>query len=218
MDPTAPEYFGRCALPEQLVLDAALARWSKLKASLCVLGSLPGVSDQEHQAVLDTVCLLWNPHSRFKLFVTQDARTSDIRQNSGVIDGRGGTLAWSELPNGSDQVLRQMYDSSERWTAVLQRSQVPQGMIPLVVTMAHEVGHALGLGHSNDPSSLMYPSLNVNAWGPQAWDIRELVARYGPPDATPPPPTDDDRVTVIPSKHEVVVPSAAWTLRVRSAQ
>jgi hypothetical protein len=119
--------------------------------------------------------------------------------------------------------LRQMYDTGEIWSAALRKSELQARLIPLVVTAAHEIGHALGLGHSNDPNALMYPSLNVQAWGPQSWDVREARARYGEPrpKPTPPPPSDPAdpgelvlRFKVFPNSKEFqVIPPEGWKQR-----
>jgi hypothetical protein len=63
---------------------------------------------------------------------------------------------------------------------------------------AHEMGHALGLGHSDNPGDLMYPVNTARALSPR--DYRTLQALYrlppgarlvpdgaGAGDATPPP-------------------------------
>ena len=50
----------------------------------------------------------------------------------------------------------------------------------LRLTLAHELGHALGLQHANDPHALMYPMLqqqNVNNFRLSAADKALLSAR-----------------------------------------
>ncbi|XP_039574638.1 matrix metalloproteinase-20-like [Passer montanus] len=64
-------------------------------------------------------------------------------------DGRGGTLAHAFAPGdgiGGDA----HFDDDEKWSDINQD-------INLFLVAAHEFGHSLGLTHSSDRGSLMYP-------------------------------------------------------------
>ena len=99
------------------------------------------------------------------------------RKRSGF--GRsGGVLAWAEMPIGRnyDGQLWTVFDLAERW--VLPDNE--NGII-LRSVACHEIGHILGLDHSNDESALMYPYIN-DALKPREDDIRKIQKLYGRPD------------------------------------
>jgi len=96
----------------------------------------------------------------------------------------GSTLAWSFLANNSCGArLEQRYDTLVDWTEDY-----------LTATIVHEVGHALGLTHSEDRDDVMFPSITMNTIGPSAGDVRRAVnigyrKRISPlPDPDPPAP------------------------------
>ena len=128
-------------------------------------------------------------------------------------DGPGDVLAHASFPNPYDnsQVFLH-FDDDERWVDSETRN------VDLLTVAAHEIGHTLGLAHSNDPDALMFPSYS----GPRRFlgddDIAGVQSLYGvasapqpapeaPPENATPPPTegqdsdadgigDDDEVLV----------------------
>jgi hypothetical protein len=110
------------------------------------------------------------------------AEGASIIARSRPIDGPWYVLALSELPppGNTSLTLKQEFDVAETGLTRAQRQAM----------MAHEFCHCLGLGHC-DPGSgnLMEPSLShINS--PQAWDTKELLARYpltAPTDSVPGP-------------------------------
>ncbi|XP_030058244.1 collagenase 3-like [Microcaecilia unicolor] len=90
-------------------------------------------------------------------------------------DGPGGTLAHAFGPGegiGGDV----HFDEDEKWTA-------ENTGLNLYLVAAHEFGHSLGLSHSSNPSSLMYPKYKTRKTNgsPLSNEDRQMVTRlYGP--------------------------------------
>lgn len=94
--------------------------------------------------------------------------------------------------------------------------------IDLFSVALHEIGHALGLGHSDQPSAVMYPYYKLST-GLTADDIAAIQALYGPPSsgstthssppATPtptpsaPPSTPSTPSTPTPSGSDTTAPT-----------
>jgi matrix metalloproteinase-14 (membrane-inserted) len=102
-------------------------------------------------------------------------------------DGPSGTLAYAYLPQGENFRGRlELYmDLDEAWTLDEERN----GILTVNV-LAHEIGHTLGLDHSNTRSQLMNPTYNARIAKPQAEDAKRVVDRYGKPASVPTPPVD----------------------------
>jgi hypothetical protein len=101
-------------------------------------------------------------------------------------DGPSGTLAYAYLPQGENFRGRlELYmDLDEAWAL----DDAQTGIITTNV-LAHEIGHTLGLDHTQARGSLMLPTYSSRIGTPQTDDIRRVVDRYGKPAAVPTPPT-----------------------------
>ena len=166
----------RCALPDLIRSEeAGLAQWDRRLASVnCAqdVASLnPLASDVERNLYVQALTE-WNKVCGIKLRLVGAYGSANI--NSGVGPTSGGVLAYSYLPGvnaGAGTKLSQVYGRSINWSPHL-----------LLQVFIHEVGHAIGLDHG--PSgSLMQPTASGSILKPQAWDIAQVYARYGNPEA-----------------------------------
>ena len=92
--------------------------------------------------------------------------------------GQAGGVAGVASPPSSGVI---QLDSAETWSLA---TPPPPNQVSLLAVALHEIGHALGLAHSNDPVSLMYPFgpplgtidaelikalQSIYGWLPQRW-------------------------------------------------
>lgn len=106
--------------------------------------------------------------------------SGDIRLGGHVFDGKGGTLAHGFYPpnNGYSAAGDIHFDIAETWKLSFGGSG-----FSLFQVLVHELGHALGLGHSSVAKSLMNAYYTESFSGPQADDITGMQYLYGPPAA-----------------------------------
>jgi hypothetical protein len=111
--------------------------------------------------------------------------SGDIRVAGQAIDGIGGTLAHGFFPpvNGDTAAGDIHFDSADTWKIGFGGSG-----FDIFQVFAHELGHALGLGHTTVPNSLMNPNYTETFSGLQADDIAGIQSLYGAANSSVPTP------------------------------
>ena len=97
-------------------------------------------------------------------------------------DGSGGVLAhtfYPSPPNPEPLAGDIHFDADENWHAGT--------AVDLFTVALHETGHALGLGHSDQPGAVMYPYYRFTS-ALSSDDIAAIQSLYGNPVRTLPPP------------------------------
>lgn len=101
-------------------------------------------------------------------------------------DKEGGVLAHAFFPNKNNSIIEVHMDSAENWDYSVNGSDKTK--TNLLAVLIHEIGHSLGLAHSNDPGSIMYPFYSLK-FDLNNDDILGIQSIYGTPPPPPPTPT-----------------------------
>lgn len=168
------------------------SKWGIKHITYFIQSYPPGLSHAATDAVFVQAFTNWSSVCDLTFSRASDASSANIVINSGrgrraKVDGPLGILAWCYLPSGDQFAgqLQMMLDADEDWTDGKAQSQ---SQIQMLNVVTHELGHGLGLDHTNIQRQLMNPVYSSAIAAPQpAYDIAQVVARYGQPSATPVP-------------------------------
>jgi hypothetical protein len=185
----------RCANPDRHEEGEPSSRvrvgvnpWGKVDLTYSFINFSKKLTQSKVQDAFKSAFRLWSASSALTFKKTSDGGDITIQffppdEPGYTFDGPFGTLAITYFPQDG----RAQFDDDEEWTALDSPPPGTGSGIDLVSVAAHEIGHALGLDHSNDPASLMFPMYDGPHRFLSANDRSRIQSLYGTKD-------DDDTV------------------------
>ncbi|KAM9389495.1 stromelysin-2-like [Phaethornis superciliosus] len=185
----------RCGIPDIRAYSTfpQSPKWRKEDVTYRILNYTPDMLQADVDEAIAKAFQLWSSVTPLR-FTRLYSGQADIMISFAAgfhgdfysFDGPGGTLAHA-YPPGSGIGGDAHFDEDENWTKFTTYSGYN-----LFLVAAHELGHSLGLGHSNVFGALMYPiymARDTRDYRLPQDDIDGIQALYGPPRESPVLPT-----------------------------
>ncbi len=123
----------------------------------------------------------WEAIADIDFVQVSDASDVDIRLGFASIDGANGTLGTASTRFLSDGTLTQAhvrFDDAETWEHST-TSTVSDSALNFYTVALHEIGHAIGIGHSETSPAIMEAFYNGDLFSLQSDDISAAQTIYG---------------------------------------
>ncbi|MEE2949739.1 MAG: matrixin family metalloprotease [Pseudomonadota bacterium] len=136
------------------------------------------ITNADFQEAIRAAFAEWASVANLEFIESDDTSGVDVRIGFGDLDGARGVLATTDYFYSGTMLKESFirFDTAESWQSSLtSNSQTPTYLVAL-----HEIGHALGLGHSTTGAdTVMKATLNRGAEGLGADDIEGIQKLYG---------------------------------------
>ena len=119
----------------------------------------------------------WENVADIRFILSEDASDADIRVGWQEIDGSGGVLGRTIVPsNGPLNQTIIALDIDENWFV---SGDAPNNQIDFSAVVMHEIGHAIGIDHSDQRNSLMHANYSKTIFDLKQDDIDAATSLYG---------------------------------------
>lgn len=170
------------------------AKWEKNPLSFRFLNSTPDLPVDRQRQIIREAFSRWSEACALQFGETQMNETSDLSiayyrgshgdgspfDNNGGPDGNTLAHAFFPPPVGGTWAGSLHFDEFERW-----KDQPGGRGIRLYNVSLHEIGHLLGLAHSQDTNAIMYAYYAEDRNDLRADDIAGVQSLYGAPATAP---------------------------------
>ena len=153
------------------------------------------ILQQAYRDAITAAFNLWESVANIDFqYAATDAKSNDIRLGWDTIDGTSGTVGQAityfapRTGYDANAFSEIRFDTAENWAAGSDTSG-----INFFAVAVHEIGHTLGLEHSTDRTSIMYPTVGAETLS--ANDIANIQGLYGVPVVVIAPTQGDDNLT-----------------------
>lgn len=161
---------------------ARVVTWSLAAAG----GLFSNAVGPAYEAVMQQAVALWDDLAGITLVQVADSRAADMRIGFGLFGAGAGQIGETSYSYFNGTVQAFAPGATVRAEDPAERQVGNDGLYAgtqtsLAQVVLHEIGHALGLSHSGDPSSVMYPVATAANRGFDAADLDGIRALYGAP-------------------------------------
>jgi hypothetical protein len=168
-------------LPAGVAEYSTVSSWGRTNLTYAFANGTGDIAGDEERTAVRQAFQIWSGSTPLT-FTETSVATADIviswaagdHGDGHPFDGTNGVLAHAFYPAHGGDVH---FDEAETWTTA-ERPDSTQP-IDLVTVAAHEIGHAIGLGHSDDSSALMYAYYLASHRYLAADDLNGARALYG---------------------------------------
>jgi hypothetical protein len=150
-----------CKHAETAAYNLTIGSWKHLDEITWSVSNAP--AGWEHCQIVGVVCQAfyhWDAHIPLTITFTEDTLSSQINLRFDYVDGIGGQLGFAEFPPGPNSTRKRVQVVIDKYD-VQPLSESKDPAFDLFTIVLHELGHALGLKHSEDPEAVMFPGYSV---------------------------------------------------------
>tara|TARA_Y100000589_G_scaffold331639_1_gene386070 strand:+ start:921 stop:1937 length:1017 start_codon:yes stop_codon:yes gene_type:complete len=138
------------------------------------------ITDEAFQREITESFATWENTADIRFQVAPDSADVDIRLGWGDLDGSNGVLGQATVPSfGALSGVIVIFDVAEDWFV---DGDAPPDQIDFSSTAIHEIGHAIGINHSEKSQALMNASYSKTIFELQPDDKEAAISIYGESD------------------------------------